>query len=356
MESSLTVLISDLSRRNLTRRNIESVSEGGSLQIHRSLRLSLLLGLDQDPEKRQAVFDNAMSLIRASFPRRDMTGRNPDNEPAWKRHMVQVLSLQTAFERSDPPMAGDMRFASLLGDAGSFLWEQQNGRTCFSVCSLAEKIARSVLRDDEPSPVLASILTYLGILTIKQGVKQRETGLGRLERVVELREGVLKSLEPGSATIEQQVDVGRSWNDLGYHHLDMEHFDEADELMTKALSLYKTLGDESTLRFRFAIQYISFTPLRVGQGRIDEALDLARRSHQLFMDELGPEHLETARMQAEWAYALVAAGDYHAALSKFHEVLAVRSKHLENDNPEVLTIKYWIGTVHYYLDQFTEAE
>lgn len=354
MESRLTVIISDLSRRNLVRRNIETTLEGGSLQLHRSLRLSLLLAMDLDPEKRQVVFENAMGLVRAAFPRRDMTSRNPENEPIWKRHMVQVLSLQSAFERSDPPIAGTMEFASLLCDAGSFLWEQQLSKTSFSVLSLAEKIATSLVEDDDPNPILASIFSYLAVLTIKQSVEQREAGISRLKGVVELRESFLKSLS--SPTIEQQVDVGRSWNDLGYHYLDMERFDEADELMTKALDLYKTLGDESTLRFRFAIQYISFTPVRVGQGRIDEALDLASRSYKLFIDELGPEHLETARMEAEWGYALLASGDYEAALMKFSAVLAVRSKRLENDNPDVLTAKYWIGTVYYYLDRLIEAE
>jgi hypothetical protein len=57
--------------------------------------------------------------------------------------------------------------------------------------------------------------------------------------------------------------------------------------MQKSLELYKSIGDESTLKFRFAPQDADITVVRLGQGRIEEALNLAWRSYELCMAELG---------------------------------------------------------------------
>jgi len=58
---------------------------------------------------------------------------------------------------------------------------------------------------------------------------------------------------------------------------DIKQFDLAKFWM-KALSRYRNVGDETELRFQFALQYADLTDLRVGQGRIEEALDLVERS------------------------------------------------------------------------------
>jgi tetratricopeptide (TPR) repeat protein len=315
-----------------------------------------MLKMDGEPDKRQAMFKSALSLTRHAFPRRDMTSRIPENDPIWKKHMPQVLSLQSAFERSDPPIASDMEFAGLLSDAGSFLWEQQLNRIALPVLNLGEKIALELLQEDEPSPVLASLENILSLLDAHESAENRAAVVARMKRVVRHRERFLKTLAPGTATVEQQVDVGRAWNDLAYIYADMEQFEEADSGMAKSLTLYKSLGDESTLRFRFALQYADLTVVRLGQGRINEALELARKSHELCEAEIGHQHLETVRFESQWAYALIAAGDLHGALGKLADVLAVRSKLLERDNPDILTTKYWIGTVHYYLSQLEDAE
>lgn len=323
--------------------------------MHRALRLALLLKLDNAPDERQRVFRKAYELVRASFPHRDMTSRNPEFDPIWRENIPQVLSLQSAFERSDPPIAYDEEFAALLADAGSFLWEQQMNNPARSVLELGEKIALEVQEDGVPSPTLASIENYLALLDA-HGSVDRKKAVERLQLVVKLRETFLGSLPSGTATIEQQVDVGRAWNDLAYFYADSEEFEEADQWMTKALNLYKSLGDENTLRFRFSLQYIDITVVRFGQGRIDDALDLAARACSLCRSELGPKHLENVRFESQWGYVLIGAGRFEEALKKFNDVLTVRSEILEKDNPDVLNTHYWIGTIHYYLGQHDEAE
>ncbi|KAH8691082.1 hypothetical protein GQ44DRAFT_780319 [Phaeosphaeriaceae sp. PMI808] len=329
--------ISDLLKRNLVERNIVK-SHSSSLRIHRALQLALLLRLDHNPDERQVFFRKAYELVRASFPHRDMTSRSPKYDPVWRENIPQVISLQRAFERSEPPIASDIEFAELLADAGSFLWEQQINKTARSVLERGEKIAMEVLKDDDPSPTLASIETYLGFLDAHDSVDYRKKAIERLQLVVKLRENFLRSLPAGTATIEQQVDVGRAWNDLAYFYADFEDFEQADRWMTKSLGLYKSLGDEKTLRFRFALQYIDITVVRFGQGRLDEALDLAARACSL----LGLCASRRWRLEE--------------ALKKFQDVLSVRSEVLEKNNPDVLNTNYWIGTVHYYLDQHDEAE
>ncbi|KAF2645929.1 hypothetical protein P280DRAFT_442915 [Massarina eburnea CBS 473.64] len=351
---SLTVQISELIRRNLVERNVAN-STAPSLRFHRALQLALLLKLDKDSEQRQKIFLKAYQIVRASFPHRDMTSRSPEYYPIWRENIPQVISLQTAYERSDPPIAHDLEFAGLLADAGSFLWEHQINRVARSVLSLGEKIALKILRDDEPSPTLASIETYLGLLDAHETAADRQKSIERLKLVVRLRENFLQSLPEGTATTEQKVDVGRAWNDLGYLYADFEEFQEADRWMTKSLDLYKSISDETTLRFRFSLQYIDITVVRFGQGRINEALELSSRACHLCTSELGQKHPETVRFESQWSYVLIGAGKLEEALQKLMDVLAVRSELLELDNPDVLNTNYWIGTIHYYRDQLDEA-
>ncbi|KAF5001848.1 hypothetical protein FDECE_10837 [Fusarium decemcellulare] len=350
----LTVMLSSLTRRNLVERNI--ITPGSSLRMHRSLRLALMLQMDTDVEKRQEMFKRALHLTRQAFPRRDMTSRSPQNDPIWKKNMPQVLGLQSAFERSDPPITSDMEFASLLSDAGSFLWEQQLNRLAVPILLLGERIVLDLVHDDEPSPVLASLETTLSTLEAHESAENREVVMTRQKRVINRRERILNSLPPGTATIEQQVDLGRAWNDLAYFHADIEEFEEAERLMMKSLALYNTLGDETTLRFRFALQYADLAVVRLGQGRVDEALELGRKSFQLCKDELGHEHIETVRFESIWAYTLIASNNLNDAMEKLTDVLNVRSQLLEKNNPDILTTKYWIGTVHFYQDCLEEAE
>ncbi|KAF4991480.1 hypothetical protein FGRMN_7791 [Fusarium graminum] len=350
----LMVLISPLIRRNLVERNL--TSDGPSIRIHRSLRLALMIHMDTDLDRRNIMFSRALRLTRQAFPRRDMTSRTPQNDPVWKRFMPQVLALQASFEKSDPPIADNMEFAGLLSDAASFLWEQQLNRIALPVLLLGEKIARNLVKDDEPDPILASIENWLSFFDAHQDADNRAAVMSRMNRVVSRRENLLKTLPPDTATIEQQVDVGRAWNDLGYFYADMEQFEEADRLMSKSLSLYRTLGDETTLRFRFSLQYADLLVVRLGQGEIDEALKLGSKSFDLCKAELGHRHLETVRFEMQWAYALIAADQLQEALAKLTDVLTIRSKLLEENNPDVLTTEYWIGTVYYYLDRPEDAE
>ncbi len=314
-----------------------------------------MLKLDADPDRRQSAFNAAVRLTRAAFPARDMTSRTPQNDPIWTRLMPQVVSLQTAFERSDPPMTGDMIFAGLLADAGGFLWEHQMTKVAFTLLSLGERIVEPLLETDEPSPVLASIETFLGILDGLHSVERRAVGFTRLQRVVKLRAMFLDALAPGTATLEQQVDLGRAWNDLALFYLDRGDFAKADELMSRSITLYRSLGDETTLRFRFAVQYSDIAFVRLCQGQIDEALQLASQAYSMVKAELGSLHLLTARLESRWSYVLLATGNVESALVKMTDVLFVRAK-LQADNPDILTAKYWIGTMHYYLDRLEEAE
>lgn len=350
----LSVAISSLIRRNLVERNI--IMDGPSLRMHRSLRLALMCKMDADLDKRQQTFKRALRLTREAFPRRDMTSRTPQNEPIWKRIMPQVLSLQSAFETSDPPMASDMELADLLGDAGSFLWEQQLNRLAVPVLRLGEKIALDLVPDDESNPILANLENLLSILDGQESSESRKGAISRMRRVVKRREKYLQDLPPGTASIEDQVNVGRAWNDLAYFYADNEEFEEANSWMMKSLSLYNKLGDETTLRFRFALQYADLTVVRLGQGKIDEALHLAERSFNLCKAELGHEHSETVKFESQWAYSLIAANDLQWAREKLRDVLHVRCKLLKRDNPDILTTKYWMGTVNYYLDCLEEAE
>ncbi|OAQ99620.1 hypothetical protein LLEC1_04744 [Akanthomyces lecanii] len=351
----LTSVVSNLIRRNLISRNMDAAHRG-NLRLHRSLRLALMLKLDADPDRRQVVFDAAVRLTRAAFPVRDMTSRTPQNDPVWTRFMPQVVSLQTAFERSDPPMTGDMVFAGLLADAGSFLWEHQMIKVAFTLLSLGERIAEPISKTDQPSPALASIETFLGILDGLHSVERRAVGFARLQRVVKLRAMLLDALAPGTATLEQQVDLGRAWNDLALFYLDTGDFDKADELMSRSITLYTSLGDETTLRFRFAVQYNDIALVRLVQGQTDEALHLASQAYSMVKAELGSLHLLTARLESRWSHVLLAAGNVESALVKMTDVLFIRSKLQAKDNPDILTAKYWIGTMHYYLGRLEEAE
>ncbi|KAF4763260.1 hypothetical protein HAV15_001530 [Penicillium sp. str.  len=202
-----------------------------------------------------------------------MTSRLPQFDAIWKQHMPQVLSLQAAFEQSNLSIAAgfDCKRAKL-------------------------------------TPVLASIENFLAVLSAYDSVEDRRLAMQRLRGALCNYEGILRSLPDKTATLEQQIDLGRAWNDLAYIHADTEEFEEADQGTAKALELYKSLGDERSLRF-------------------------SRRSYELCKSELGPRHLETARMEVEWSYVLIGAGDLHGALDRLMEatIFAMEMERQEKD-------------------------
>jgi tetratricopeptide (TPR) repeat protein len=344
----------ELVRHNLVERNVSPPNF--SWRLHRSLQLSLLLKLDSDRDKRQMVFSRAVSLVRHAFPKRDMAAPSVEDEPLWKLSLPHVLSLQKAFETSDPPIDGNVEFASLLTDAGSFLWEQEVPRMAYPILVLAEKVHREAVPVGQPSPILASIELYLASLNQQDSADNNDLVQARLQRAVTLTEDVLKSLPEGTATIEQRVDVSRAWNDLAFFHAKIEDFTEAERLMRKCMQLNRSIGTEDTLKYRFALQYADFAVVLHGQGRLEEALEFARRSYELCKEIYGRDHCLTARFLSRWSYVLIAVGNLQDALDKQMDVLKVRRTLLSADNKDILTSKYWIGTIYYYMGKLQEAE
>jgi len=159
-------------------------------------------------------------------------------------------------------------------------------------------MVNKLVEKDEPSSVLFSIEAYITLCDIHESVKGRQSAIARLKRVMDQLERFYATIPPGTATLEQETDLWRAWSDLRCLSADIGQFDLANFWM-KALSRYQNVGDETTLRFQFALQYAVLTDVKVGQGRIEEALNLIWRSFVFCHAKIGPDHLETGRVNTQ---------------------------------------------------------
>jgi hypothetical protein len=346
-------MVSDLRKRNLIER--DGSNHEFTLRIHRAFQRGLRHKLDFELDRRQKTFDQALVMVRSVIPHRNYKSRTTKLKPVYERYISQVLSLKEYFEQSDPPIQGSAEFADLLCDAGSFLWEERLPKTALPTLLLAERICFQVLPKDDPNPILASIENILAIFGQDGGVNDRRVALDRQKRVVELREKYYARIPPGKATLDDEIDLGRAWNDLSCSYIDLEDFDEAGIWNTRATEQYRKIGTEQTLTFRFAMQNYNAGFLRVGQDRISEALECAEKGYTLCVADLGEAHAESVRFEAGWAHAILSSGDLAVALEKHTKVLQARLKLTEEEHTDVLTSYYWVGTVHYHLGNLEDA-
>ena len=246
--------------------------------------------LDRRADERQETFDRAVNAARGAFPTFNLN-QSPatDQIPVFERYLPLVLHLKTYFEQSK----FTHRSEGLVCRGAP-----QRGWVPFSASPLKAfgRCPHSCRETVLPSPLSGQLegkSTFREHRELSsdgresQGHHGRLQALGRETRVIDILQKTHDNIPPEQRTLDDEINLGRAWNDHGSTYLDMEEHGKAEVRIQKALDLYKTLRSEDELRFQYSMQYRDLSYIRVYQGRIAEVLALSKRAHDFCLVELG---------------------------------------------------------------------
>lgn len=225
---------------------------------------------------------------------------------------------------------------------------------------LAEKICIANGSKDNLDPIYSAVLEQIAQIEQEsglQGYSGRISAKGRYLELVRRRERYVEERKAaGELTREDQIHLARTWNDCSGIYLDLEDFEEGESLVVRATELYRQLGDESTLPFRFAQQNRHMTLVRTGQRRHQEALEFMEKSVQLAQQELGEKHFWYTVFRSEQAMHMLIAGLFDEALAIFEEALLTRIDLSGELDPGVCDSIYFLGVANFWKGDYSAAE
>ncbi|RFU30827.1 hypothetical protein B7463_g5472, partial [Scytalidium lignicola] len=353
--------IVSLGERQLVKR--DTVSGTPVLSIHRALQLNLLHKLDQEPELRQKVFNEALYYVRRVFPRPSaIQAPSNDKWQASEVYLPQVLSLQAVFESSAaPPIKCCMSFAGLLSDAGNYLWEQALYSQAFETLQIAERICETC--EDLDMMEQSKIITLAACVTLDIGISGRPHCIPRFERTLALRQQCLER-NPKSFSTEDLILLANAWNDVAATLLDHERYDQAEPFFQRSLSIKRELKlpEDGSAHFNYAINFRGIAFVRVFQNRVAEAIDFASKGKELIECNHGPlrtpNPAAVQRFRYDYANVLSYNGQkgVRQALELHEKVLVERIKLFGSDAVHTLNSYYATADMHFQLRHFDQAE
>ncbi|KAK0947709.1 hypothetical protein LTR29_000966 [Friedmanniomyces endolithicus] len=350
----LKVLLSPLLKYNLLER--DGPDDDAFLIMHRVLKRALQHELDINAAKRRGTFTAAVSLVRNVYPRRSMIARSSLDRLAIHHQVFpHLLSTFSYYEQCADPELSTMEFADLLMDGVAFLWEESLGNP-MPLLLAADRICHALQGSDIPGKTMIDVKTWTAAEDVNETSSGWQLQLPRWREVVKLREQYYASLDRQDITLEDEVDLGRAWNDLGSALVDLGQYDEGQVYITKAMEHYMNTGGIERLRYRISKQYGCLSEVYVHLDQFSEAVMCSQKSLRLTIGELGPDHHWTLRTQTRYAYILAAAGHIEEAFDVHAAVLAARQRTAGKNHPDNVRALYWLGTICQAQGKAQEAE
>ncbi|XMA10378.1 hypothetical protein WAI453_003169 [Rhynchosporium graminicola] len=173
-------------RQSLSTRHLAEINNSTgiftSLSMHRSLRSYLVQLMSESIGSvlLQQNFDTAAVIVRRSFPPQTVT-QTPSNHN-WnisKEYLPQILSLQSFYSSWKLRVQPSRTFASLLADAGMYLWEIGLRSGSITTLEWGEQVCSSIGDRDDIMSIHANICAIHGACLAEIGLSGR-----RLARVL----------------------------------------------------------------------------------------------------------------------------------------------------------------------------
>jgi hypothetical protein len=115
-----------------------AVDADENFSIHRSLQRGIREKLAKNKGKQQAVFDQAVTLVREVFPHSNpLQQPSPEKWSECQKLLPHLHALHDVYQASRPHIKGSLDFAQLLLDAGIDQFEQVH---FFSVMSRLNRL------------------------------------------------------------------------------------------------------------------------------------------------------------------------------------------------------------------------
>lgn len=329
------------------------------LTTHRALQRRLLHSLDRDLDERAKVFQQALNIARAAFPRQNIALRGDTSLfPINKKYLPHVASIRAAFLESNPPMANNVLLAELIKDAAAFLFNWQVRGEALELLATAEKMCSEMI-DEDPErigTILATITSDLGIYDQYFGVGTRQRGIDRTRRALKLQKDHIARIPEDEVTTSDRIFLGRFHIDHGCCWMQTNSMSEADALFRDGLIEYGRGGGEEKLAARYGLVYIFQAMIETTRRNVKEADRLSAQGIALMERALDPNAHSTLWCKFLVGMVLFCSGKIELALKCHTEVLESRLKDLGKEHHETLSSQYCLAVVQEQMGDLEAAE
>lgn len=335
--------ILELKDRHLVTRHLAESKHEYYISIHRLLQRSVLLQLNENELERQKTFDETLHLVRLAFPRQSHV-QIPQNEN-WilsQKALPHAMSLLSVFETSSG-LKGSLLFAELLSDVGNYLWEQsllRDGLKCLEAADTmyqqyASDVQYDVLEHSKIETILGCIHLFLGpearTASLKCFLRSLERRNKYFSKAIGSSHSELNNGFESSSTSDSEVLLlANAYNDVACVLVDFEDYEEAEIFLLRSIEIKRNRGlkEESEFSsFCFAANFCNMSMVYIGQGKLEEAVEVAKHSAMLYQTYgLGREAGDSVNSEFwfQYAIALFCAGRIEEALEEHEKALKAR--------------------------------
>jgi tetratricopeptide (TPR) repeat protein len=309
------------------------------------------------PDQRRELVAVALRLLQAASP---YAHTDPDAWPAYAQLLPHALAVTGHAEALDIDLE---RVATLLSDAGLYLWQRADHSQARALHERALSIREARLGADHPDTA-QSLSNLAGVLRDQGDLKGARRLFERALAIYEARLGpdhpdTANSLNNLAAVLHAQGDLhgARALHERALSireaRLGTDHPDTANSLNNLAAVL-RDQGDLHGARRLFE-RALAVREARLGpddtdtaqslnnlagvlrdQGDLQGARALLERALAIFEARLGADHPNTALSLSSLGTVLHAQGDLDRARPLFERALAIREARLGADHPDTV--------------------
>ncbi|KAI3393879.1 hypothetical protein diail_3522 [Diaporthe ilicicola] len=267
------------------------------------------------------------------------------------------LNLRTVYEGRKDRLKPSVLFASLLADAGTYLFEIGLRDDSISTFELGTEVCQGMEEQNDIVPIYANICAFHGASLAGIGLTGRRRARVPIEKAWQLRQRHLRTrMKTGNATQTDYLLYANSWNDLGVLLMQNEEFEPAMQCVQRGLEIKKRWITEECSPQMFGESYKNLSYILVHEGRNGQALQYAKKAYQLIEQANGPTASITLKAGCVYANVLLATGDFQAAKTVHKKILTQRHDLLGDDCFLTKESNYVLGEIYRMMGKYDKAE
>ncbi|KAK9420145.1 putative NB-ARC domain-containing protein [Seiridium unicorne] len=328
---------------------------GHVIRIHRVIKRHVLHDLgNQSPPLRQAALQDAIDLLNQKFPQRPPDGGTMSKHwrgcELWLPHVISLKDAFTWIRKvgENIPRA----YTEILVNCSYYMWER-GSRNATAFTTHALRICEESL-GNEGDPLLADVLTVRGALKMTEsGLEKRGECADLFKRALHTRQLYMR-VHPGPSRDDTR-QLANAYHNMGVTCLTLEEWDDALPCFERSLQLKKTVGNEDSIPYDFAISFYNMCKVQIGKGSFDQALPMAKKAASLAERANGVEDYRTSQFRFAYAELLLACGRVSEGLEIHEMTLEIRERVMGMDNNDSGVSYYALSCAYQRLGRLNEA-